>query len=176
MSIACIVALIIGGIEIFGERKEVAGIYDFQVERRNGGLIKSFSLVDTEGRLMPEEDVRVYVGLSDGRGNLTLSHRRFFHRRLFSFLRQPKEYLVGYTGGFEDRLRTRIPYGRPAFTPEQVFVGVVTNDNRAILTAEYPLARLYSAEEIERIRLLPPMRDYTPPAWLRIFEKSRVGD
>ena len=171
MGVACMVALIIGGIAMFGER-EVADIYDFQVFRGNGGLAISFSLVDAEGNPMPKvDDTRVYVYLSDHRGNLFRSHTLFFNvddlGDLWNLLsRQPKQY---HTGICESMFRRLIPmkdsiantvmHGKSIFADGQVFLRVVTNNEKTTLTVEYPLAMLYSTEEAMKI-IEQPIREH----------------
>jgi len=154
IGIACMVALIIGGIAIFGE-EEVAGIANFQVTRENEDLIASFSLVDAENRPRTADGI-AYIRLYDGKGNLIYHVRVGFSKNQFS--KQPKEFrwrisqeTVGWIIPTKDSIAKAVMYGRTAFTHGQAVLEVSVVNNETTLTAECPHVVLYSVEEIERI-------------------------
>lgn len=163
MGVACMAVLIIGGMAIFGQGV-VAAIHDLQVTRENGHIAITFYLADAEGNPMPAvDDTRVYIGLSDHRGNLFWSGILLLNMEdldeIWSFLsRQPKQYRTGISKcifrrliPMEDSITNTVMHGKGVFTDGQVLLRVVTNNGETILTAQYPLAMLYSTEEAMKI-------------------------
>ena len=163
------------GYKIIGQR-EIASIYNFQAQAIEKGIwVKvTFYLADAEGNLIPNivNDKRIYIYLVDHRGyhlpifmrpvNVNFSMADLDNLR-DTFNRHPKQYQYFFSIdehrfslliSRKNNIQDTIMYGKSVFAEGHILVRVVTEDLRGrdtILTAEYPLAMLYSSEEAMKI-------------------------